>query len=119
MKITLENAVGYIIVDDNTGKILSVFVSNAVDGKFDARTFSSYTNHSDGTHTALDISSTLDTSNVLYDEEESNRRMAVIGQNGNTGEHYKKTINNSPLFGDLCIGSKGAVDTEGQRHSER
>lgn len=29
----------------------------------------------------------------MYNEEYSNKRMGVIGQNGNTGEHYKKQEN--------------------------
>jgi hypothetical protein len=32
----------------------------------------------------------------LYNEAEANERMDVIGQNGNTGEHYKNEIINKP-----------------------
>ena len=32
----------------------------------------------------------------LYNEAEANKRMDVIGQNGNTGEHYKNEIINNP-----------------------
>ena len=31
-----------------------------------------------------------------YDEEAANERMNVIGQNGNTGEHYDNEIINNP-----------------------
>ena len=31
-----------------------------------------------------------------YDEEAANERMDVIGQNGNTGEHYENKIINNP-----------------------
>ena len=31
-----------------------------------------------------------------YDEEAANERMDVIGQNGNTGEHYENEIINNP-----------------------
>ena len=31
-----------------------------------------------------------------YDEEAANERMNVIGQNGNTGEHYENEIINKP-----------------------
>ena len=32
----------------------------------------------------------------MYDEEAANERMDVIGQNGNTGEHYENEIINNP-----------------------
>ena len=32
----------------------------------------------------------------LYNEAEANERMDVIGQNGNTGEHYENEIINNP-----------------------
>jgi hypothetical protein len=28
----------------------------------------------------------------LYNEEESNKRMNIIGRNGNNGEHYEKEL---------------------------
>jgi hypothetical protein len=82
MKIKIGDNQGYVIVDDTTGKILSVSVNNVVEGKYDALAFSSYSNNSDGTHTTLKVEDN-------WDEEESNRRMNIIGQNGNTGEHYE------------------------------
>ena len=82
MKIKIGDNQGYVIVDDTTGKILSVSVNNVVEGKYDALVFSSYSNNSDGTHTTLKVEDN-------WDEEESNRRMNIIGQNGNTGEHYE------------------------------
>lgn len=89
MRLEIENNSGYVLVDDITGKILSVQVDNAVKGKFDSRAFTSYSNNKDGTHTAINITPC---SNHAYqqewDEEETNRRMNIIGQNGNTGEHY-------------------------------
>lgn len=42
MKVELNENKGYIILDDNTGKIMSVFVKNAVKGKFDALGITSY-----------------------------------------------------------------------------
>ena len=35
-------------------------------------------------------------SGKAYDEEAVNERMDVIGQNGNTGEHYENEIINNP-----------------------
>ena len=32
----------------------------------------------------------------VYNEEVANKRMDVIGQNGNTGEHYENEIINNP-----------------------
>tara|TARA_R100000908_G_C3751012_1_gene145614 strand:+ start:1255 stop:1527 length:273 start_codon:yes stop_codon:yes gene_type:complete len=88
MKIKIGDNQGYAIVDDTTGKILFVKVENTVEGKFDVRAFSSYSNNSDGTHTSLKVED-----NIIWkdewDEEESNHRMNIIGQNGNTGEHYE------------------------------
>ena len=81
MKLEIGNNQGWVILDDNTGRIMSVLVTKGVEGKPDARHFTSFTNHHDGTHTSL-----RDAPN--WDEEESNRRMNIIGQNGNTGEHY-------------------------------
>ena len=37
MRLEIENNSGYVLVDDITGKILSVQVDNAVKGKFDSR----------------------------------------------------------------------------------
>lgn len=33
---------GYIIIDDNTGKIMSVFVKDGIKDKFDFKSFTSY-----------------------------------------------------------------------------
>jgi hypothetical protein len=52
MKILLENDKGYVIVDDSTGKIISVVVHNAVENKRDFVNLASFTNNSDGTQTA-------------------------------------------------------------------
>ena len=81
MKLEIGNNQGFVILDDDTGKIMSVLVTNGVEGKPDARHFTSYSNNPDGTHTSLREAPN-------WDEEESNRRMNIIGQNGNTGEHY-------------------------------
>tara|TARA_B100000497_G_scaffold75243_1_gene84260 strand:- start:1483 stop:1731 length:249 start_codon:yes stop_codon:yes gene_type:complete len=81
MELKIGNDQGRIVIDDTTGKIMFVLVKNAVEGKSDCIATTSFTNHHDGTHTSL-----RDAPN--WDEEESNRRMNIIGQNGNTGEHY-------------------------------
>ena len=81
MKLEIGNNQGHVIIDDTTGKIMSVLVKDAIEGKSDARTFTSYSNNHDGTHTDM-------RAEPKWDEEESNRRMNIIGQNGNTGEHY-------------------------------
>ncbi len=53
MKLELENKKGFVIIDDNTGKIISVFVDNAVEGKWDSIATRSYSNNPDKTHTSL------------------------------------------------------------------
>jgi len=52
MKILLENNKGYVIVDDSTGRIISVVVHNAIENKRDFVNLASFTNNSDGTQTA-------------------------------------------------------------------
>lgn len=42
MKLEIGKNQGYIILDDDTGKIMSVFVQNIVDDKFDFKTFTSF-----------------------------------------------------------------------------
>jgi len=90
MKLDIGDNQGYVIVDDNTGKILSVMVCNIVEGKFDFQTFSSFSNNKDGTHTG--IRSTLRSNHAIQQEEDekaAEERMLIIMQNGNTGEHYE------------------------------
>ncbi len=53
MKLELENKKGFVIIDDNTGKIINVFVDNVVEGKWDSIATRSYSNNPDGTHTVL------------------------------------------------------------------
>jgi hypothetical protein len=81
MELKIGDDQGRVVIDDITGKIMLVLVKNAVEGKSDCIATTSFTNHHDGTHTNL-------RSKPKWDEEESNRRMNIIGQNGNTGEHY-------------------------------
>jgi len=42
MKLEIGKDQGYVTIDDNTGQILSVFVNNAVKGKFDGLGITSY-----------------------------------------------------------------------------
>lgn len=88
MKILLENDKGYVIIDDSTSKILSVVVHNAVEGKRDFINLASFTNNSNGTQTATRFCANHQR-DLDWDEEETNKRMNIIGQNGNTGEHYE------------------------------
>lgn len=88
MKIELENGYGNVIVDDTTGKILSILVRNVVEGKFDFHTMASYTNNKDGTHTTMRLSNACSNHAIQQEEDEEELRMRVIMQNGNTGEHY-------------------------------
>jgi hypothetical protein len=88
MKILLENDKGYVIVDDSTSKILSVIVHNAVENKRDFINLASFKNNSDGTQTAIRFCGNHQR-DLDWDEEETNKRMDIIGQNGNTGEHYE------------------------------
>ena len=81
MELKIGDNQGHVVIDDTTGKIMLVLVKNAVEGKSDCIATTSFTNHHDGTHTSL-------RAEPKWDEEESNRRMKIIGQNGNTGEHY-------------------------------
>jgi len=92
MKLEIGNNQGYIIIDDTTGKILSVMVRNIVEGKFDFQTFSSFSNNKDGTHHAFSGGCSAHAIQQDEDEDEDEaaeeRRMLIIMQNGNTGEHY-------------------------------
>jgi hypothetical protein len=88
MKILLENNKGYVIVDDSTSRILSVVVHNAVEGKRDFINLASFKNNTDGTQTAIRFCANHQR-DLDWDEEETNKRMDIIGQNGNTGEHYE------------------------------
>jgi hypothetical protein len=88
MKILLENDKGYVIVDDSTSRILSVVVHNAVEGKRDFINLASFKNNTDGTQTAIRFCANHQR-DLDWDEEETNKRMDIIGQNGNTGEHYE------------------------------
>ena len=90
MKISLENDKGYVIVDDLTGKIIYVMVHNIVENKRDFISLASYTNNPDGTQTATRFCANYERNLEWdWDEEEANKRMDIIGQNGNTGEHYE------------------------------
>jgi hypothetical protein len=53
MKILLENDKGYVIVDDSTGRIISVVVHNAVENKRDFVNLASFKNNPDGTQTVI------------------------------------------------------------------
>jgi hypothetical protein len=88
VKLNLENDKGYVIVDDFTSRIISVVVHNAVEGKHDFINLASFKNSTDGTQTVTRFCGNhqLD---LDWDEEETNKRMDIIGQNGNTGEHYE------------------------------
>ena len=82
MELKIGDNQGHVVIDDTTGKIMLVLVKNAVEGKTDFIATTSFSNNHDGTHTSL-------RDEPKWDEEESNRRMKAIGQNGNTGEHYE------------------------------
>jgi hypothetical protein len=90
MRLKIENDKGFVVIDNTTGRIMSVVVKDAIEGKSDFIGVTSYSNNPDGTHT--DMRPTPCSNHARqqeWDEEESNRRMKVIGQNGNTGEHYE------------------------------
>jgi hypothetical protein len=90
MKLEIGNNQGWVIIDDTSGRIMSVLVRDAVEGKSDFICTTSYTNNHDGTHTNMRATPCSNHARQQeWDEEESNRRMRVIGQNGNTGEHYE------------------------------
>ncbi len=42
MEVEIGNKQGHVVIDDNTGKIMSVFVKDGVKGKFDFMSFTSY-----------------------------------------------------------------------------
>jgi len=88
MKLEIGNNQGYVIIDDTTGKILSVMVRNIVEGKFDFQTFSSFSNNKDGTHHAFSGGCSAHAIQQEEDEKAAEERMLIIMQNGNTGEHY-------------------------------
>ena len=81
MELKIGDNKGHVVIDDTTGKIMLVLVRGAIEGKSDFIATTSFSNNHDGTHTSL-------RDEPKWDEEESNRRMNIIGQNGNTGEHY-------------------------------
>ena len=88
MKLEIGDNQGYVTIDDTTGKILNVFVRNAVEGKFDFHTFASFRNNQDGTH---DVTRWACSNHAIQQEEDeaaAEERMLIIMQNGNTGEHY-------------------------------
>jgi len=55
MRINLENTEGHVIISDVTGKILSVHVNNAIEGKWDSLATTSYSNLKNGKHQELII----------------------------------------------------------------
>jgi hypothetical protein len=52
MLLPLENNKGHVIIDDITGRIISVVVHNAIKDKRDFVNIASFQNNSDGTQTA-------------------------------------------------------------------
>ena len=51
MKLEIGNNQGHVIIDDTSGKIMSVVVVRAVEGNSDFIATTSFTNNHDGTHT--------------------------------------------------------------------
>ena len=88
MKLEIGNNQGHVIIDDTTGRIMSVLVRDAVEGKSDFIGTTSYSNNHDGTHTDLRPLPCSNHAQQQEDDEAEERRMRVIMQNGNTGEHY-------------------------------
>ena len=88
MKLEIGSNQGHVIIDDTTGKIMSVLVQNVIKDRFDFHSFASYKNNHDGTHDATRWINLND--NIQLDEDEiaAEERMLIIMQNGNTGEHY-------------------------------
>ena len=54
-------------------------------------------------NTMRDVDRQVEDLHELWDEEESNRRMDVIGQNGNTGIHYSETPSEVDGLNDMSI----------------
>jgi hypothetical protein len=88
MKLQIENNKGFVLIDDSTSRIISVVVHNAVEGKHDFVNLASFKNNPDGTQNATRFCANHQR-DLDWDEEETNKRMDIIGQNGNTGEHYE------------------------------
>jgi len=88
MRLEIGNNQGHVIIDDTSGKIMSVLVRNAVEGKADFIGTTSYTNNHDGTHTDMRPTPCSNHAMQQEDDEAEERRMRAIMQNGNTGEHY-------------------------------
>ena len=47
MVLEIGNKQGHVVIDDNTGKIMSVFVKEGVKDKFDFKGFTSYKHEGD------------------------------------------------------------------------
>jgi hypothetical protein len=88
MKLEIGNNQGHVIIDDTSGKIMSVLVRDAVEGKSDFIGTTSYTNNHDGTHTDMRPTPCSNHATQQDEDEEAEMRMRIIMQNGNTGEHY-------------------------------
>ena len=54
-------------------------------------------------NTMKDVDRQIEDLHELWDEEESNKRMDVIGQNGNTGIHYSETPSEVKGLNDMEI----------------
>jgi len=88
MKLEIGNNQGHVIIDDTSGRIMSVLVRNAVEGKSDFIGTTSYSNNHDGTHTDMRSTPCSNHAQQQEEDEADERRMRAIMQNGNTGEHY-------------------------------
>jgi hypothetical protein len=89
MKLQIENNKGFVLIDDSTSRIISVVVHNAVEGKHDFVNLASFKNNPDGTQSATRFCANHQRDLEWEEQEEQfNTRMDIIGQNGNTGEHY-------------------------------
>ena len=72
MKLKIGKDQGYVIIDDNTGRIMSILVKDGVKDKFDFRTFTSY-NKKEDKHYNIRLETKLNKKHIINPANNNNR----------------------------------------------